>query len=257
MSLERAQGPRDPLPTNQDRCEAPTTPLALASEIAGLQLWLCGLERKREEIEDLTEWLSPAERARSLSWGTDALRHRWIAGRTTLRLLLGRVLGVPPAVVDIRRGIRGRPELADANAGIDFNVSHTGDAALFGIARGLPRRSRIGVDIERRDRRVGVDRLARKFLTDNERSTLADLDLRGRRARFVHYWTCKEAMSKATGDGLRAPFGRIDVELRERPRLADGPPPYAPAEWTLHDAAAPEPWVATIAIWRAAPAVTP
>jgi phosphopantetheinyl transferase len=74
--------------------------------------------------------------------------------------------------------------------------------------------------------------------------------LRGRRERFVRYWTCKEAMSKATGDGLIAPFGRLDVALSENPRLIDGPPPYTPAHWALHSAAVPAAWVATIAIWR-------
>ena len=98
--------------------------------------------------------------------------------------------------------------------GIDFNVSHTRDVALLAIARDLPPGTRIGVDIERADREVGVDRLARKFLTARERQSLAHLALAERRTRFVHYWTCKEAMSKATGDGLAAPFGRIDVELR-------------------------------------------
>jgi 4'-phosphopantetheinyl transferase len=215
-----------------------------------LSLWICALARTRAEIDELALWLSPAERARSLRFGTEALRHRWIAGRTTLRLLLGRALGVAPDAVEIRRGVRGRPELADPNAGIDFNVSHTGDAALVGIARGLSLRTRIGVDIERVDREVGVDRLARKFLTANERATLAQLDLTGRRERFLRYWTCKEAMSKATGDGLIAPFGRLDVSEPDDPRLADGPPPYLPEQWTLRAVAVPATWFATVAVWQ-------
>ena len=223
----------------------------LAFDHAAIKLWLGVLARTRAEIDELAELLSPAERARAQRFGTEALRERWIAGRTTLRLLLGNVLGISPAAVEIRRGIRGRPELADRQAGIDFNVSHTGDAALIGIARGLPPRTRIGVDIERRDRDVGVDRLARKFLTANERATLTGLDLRGRRERFLRYWTCKEAMSKATGDGLTAPFGRLEVAPPDAPRLVDGPPPYLPEQWTLHAVAVPVPWVATVAIWHA------
>ena len=198
----------------------------------------------------MSGWLSAAERARALRFGTDALRERWIAGRATLRMLLGHTLGIAPAAVDIRRGVRGRPELGDPGAGIDFNVSHTRGVAFIGIARGASGSMRIGVDIERVDREVGVDRLARKFLTAAERTSLADLDLRGRRERFLRYWTCKEAMSKATGDGLIAPFGRLDVALSESLRLVAGPPPYVPARWTLHDAMAPATWLATIAIWR-------
>ena len=231
--------------------QSASSPRSIAFDYPGIELWLATLARTSAEIEELARWLSAAERARASRFGTEALRERWIAGRTTLRLLLGNVLGIPPAAVEIRRGVRGRPELADASAGVDFNVSHTGDAALVAIARGLPPRTRIGIDIERRDREVGVDRLARKFLSANERATLTDLDLRGRRERFLRYWTCKEAMSKATGDGLIAPFGRLEVVQPDNPRLAAGPPPYLPARWTLHAAGVPATWFATVAIWRA------
>ncbi len=234
----------------ENRLWAPGEPLKLAAGAPGVETWLVGLESARAELDDPSACLSIAERARAQRFGTDELRRRWIAGRATLRLLLGDALGIAPSAVEIRRGVRGRPELADAGAGIDFNVSHTGGVALIGIAKGLPAETRIGVDIERLDREVGVDRLARKFLTATERASLADLDLRQRQERFVRYWTCKEAMSKATGDGLIAPFGRLDVELSEAPRLVDGPAPYLPSQWTLHRVAVPAAWAATIAIWR-------
>ena len=115
-----------------------------------------------------------------------------------------------------------------------------------------PGDARIGVDIEHRDREVGADRLARKFLTPREQATLAGLVPDLRRQRFLRHWTCKEAMSKATGDGLAAPFRRLDVELADPPRLLDGPPPYLPDRWSLRHADLPAEWLATVAIWRGA-----
>lgn len=168
-----------------------------------------------------------------------------------LRRLLGEALGIAPSAVEIRRGVRGRPELADAGAGIDFNVSHTGGVALIGIAKGLPAETRIGVDIERIDREVGVDRLARKFLTATERASLADLDLRQRQERFVRYWTCKEAMSKATGDGISAPFDEIGIDRPGRLVVVEGGGPYDPARWTLHPVDVAHELLATVAIWSA------
>jgi len=57
-------------------------------------------------------------------------------------------------------------------------------------------------------------------------------------------------MSKATGDGLIAPFGHLEVSHPDRPRLVGGPPPYLPDRWTLHSVAVPPTWFASVAIWR-------
>ncbi|MET0682684.1 MAG: 4'-phosphopantetheinyl transferase superfamily protein [Casimicrobiaceae bacterium] len=230
-----------------------TAPRELPPLASGVTLWWCELERTAEDLAGIAALLSPAELARAARFGTTALRERWIAGRGALRVVLGRTLGIDAADVALRRGVRGRPELADDLARVDFNVSHTRGVALVAIARDLPRRTRVGVDIEHRDREVGADQLARKFLTPGEQATLADLPPALGRQRFLRYWTCKEAMSKATGDGLIAPFRQLDVDLANPPRLRAGPPPYLPGDWSLHFADVPAAWLATVAIWRASP----
>jgi 4'-phosphopantetheinyl transferase len=232
------------------RAPIPTAPEELAAVAPGVTLWWCGIEHNAEEVAGIAAVLSPSESARAARFGTDALRRRWIAGRATLRMLLGRTLGIEAADVAIGRGVRGRPALAGPGSRIDFNVSHTRGVALIAIARDLPEGARVGVDIEHIDREVGADRLARKFLTLREQATLADLAPDLRRQRFLRHWTCKEAMSKATGDGLAAPFRRLDVELSDPPRLLDGPPPYLPDCWSLRHADVPQDWLATVAIWR-------
>ena len=221
----------------------------LSPVVPRVTLWWCDPERTSDELAIIAATLSPAETSRAARFGTDALRNRWMAGRAALREVLGRTLGIAPAAVDIRRGVRGRPELADSGARIDFNVSHTRGVALIAVARGLPPTTRIGVDVEHAARVVGVDMLQKKFLAPRERQAIANLPIDDRRRRFLRYWTCKEAMSKATGDGIIAPFGRIEVELGSPPRLASGPPPYVPDDWSLVDAAVAPEWFATVAIW--------
>ncbi len=236
-----------------ERDRIPAAPEELAAIVPGVTLWWCGIERSPEDVARAAAVLSAAESARAARFGTDALRQRWIAGRAALRMVLGHTLGIDAADVPIRRGVRGRPELVDPGRGIDFNVSHTRGVALIAIARGLPDGTRVGVDIEHADRAVGADRLAPKFLTLREQATLAALGPVERRQRFLRHWTCKEAMSKATGDGIAAPFRRLDVEIADSPRLRDGPPPYLPERWSLHDAGMPLEWLATVALWRGAP----
>jgi 4'-phosphopantetheinyl transferase len=226
-----------------------TQAIALPAPDPAIALWLCKLDRSSEESMVLARSLSPLEIARADRFGTPALRARWIAGRASLRQLLGAALGIDPAAVVLQRGTRGRPELA-AEYAIDFNVSHTDDVAIIGIATGLEPGARIGVDIEREDRSVNADGLARKFMTGQERAGMASLDDAGRRRRFLQLWTCKEAMSKATGDALSAPFREIDVAVNQGLRLRAGPAPYLADHWRLVSAAVPEGLIATIAIWR-------
>jgi 4'-phosphopantetheinyl transferase len=219
-------------------------PVALASSFADVALWWAPLAASDGEIARVSSWLAPAERARAARFGREALSQRYIAGRALLRWLLGRTLGLPPHAVPIVRGARGRPQL-EHDAGLDFNVSHTQGVALIGIAHGR----RIGVDIERADRVVRADGLARKFLTAAEQATLAPLPAAERRARFLRYWTCKEAMSKATGDGLSAPFRRLEVRLTDAIELVWGPDPYEPARWHLASVDVPAGLLATVALW--------
>jgi 4'-phosphopantetheinyl transferase len=224
---------------------------ALPAVVPGITLWWTDLAHDASDVSEVEGWLSAAEQARAGRFGTDLLRRKYVAGRATLRRVLGGTLGVEPAAVAIRRGPRGRPELDRASPSIDFNISHTDGGALIGVAqRGTNEQLRIGVDVEREDRLVGADRLARKFLSPAEQAFLRGLDADARRVRFLRYWTCKEAMSKATGDGISAPFARLTVDLGAEPRLVAGPEPYEPAAWRLHAPIAPAGFLAAVALWR-------
>jgi 4'-phosphopantetheinyl transferase len=108
----------------------------------------------------------------------------------------------------------------------------------------------VGVDVELAARAINTDGLARRCLTAAERQGLSALDADAARRRVLRLWTCKEAMSKATGDALSAPFASIDVDLRDGPRLRGGPGKYRPGAWSLHPARVPDDYIATIALWR-------
>ena len=239
-----------PPPGNLDTPAAPGIAVALPPIAAGVSLWWLALDRPEREVAELARTLSSEEAARARRFGTELLRLRWIVGRATLRALLGGVLGVAPSAVALARGRRGRPELRDAS--LDFNVSHTCGMALIGIADRRHVGMRIGVDVEHSQRNVNADGLSRKFLSDREREGLAPLAADARRRGFLRLWTCKEAMSKATGDALAAPFRHLDVSLDGGLALVSGPPPYRPADWTLHALDMPDGFLATVAIWQPA-----
>ena len=243
MSLDE-----NPTSGNADHRDFALT-VPLPAPVESVALWWCGLVAPPAQMQVLESWLSQAEIARADRFGMPELRDRYVVGRASLRSILGEALGMAAREVPIVRGERGRPQLGMISA-LDFNVSHTAGVALIGITRG----ARIGVDVERLDRMINVPGIARKFLTGAERRAIADLDPDSARQRVLSLWTCKEAMSKATGDALSAPFGALDVALdagpRRAPRLCAGPAPYEPERWALHRAAVPEDYVATVALWQ-------
>lgn len=225
-------------------------PSRLADPAPGVQAWRCELRRDEADAAALTTLLAPAELARAARYGRADLRLRYIIGRATLRTILGGCLDVAPQEVAIVRGRRGRPELAAHHAtDLDFNVSHTRATALFAITHA----QRIGVDIEHAERALNVAGVARKFMTPQEQATLHALDDDTRRRHLLLLWTCKEAMSKATGDALAAPFRDLDVRATGQRELVAGPPPYEPAHWQLHAVDVGDGFLATVALWAPPP----
>ncbi len=218
----------------------------LAEPAPGIEAWTCAIAREPAEAAALATLLSPAETLRMARFGRDDLRLRYAVGRATLRALLASALGVTARDVEIVRGHRGRPQLATTQrSDLDFNVSHTRATALFALARAR----RIGVDIEHGERTLNVEGVSRKFMTAREQARLATLDADARRRELLLLWTCKEAMSKATGDALTAPFRALDVDTVGTRTLVAGPAPYTPARWTLHPVDVGGGFLATAAVW--------
>jgi 4'-phosphopantetheinyl transferase len=220
--------------------------VTLAAPALGVRLWHCDLGDDTR-LSAYFAMLSEAERMRAARFGQRALRDRYVLGRGALRTILGDLLDLPPAAVPIVGGPRGRPQLREGD--IDFNVSHTGTTALVATLRG----ARIGVDVEARARPINSAGIARKFLGSGERSRLPQGDPEATRRRILKLWTCKEAMSKATGDALAAPFASIDVDVSGGLQVVGGPGDYAAEQWSLHSANAGPDHLATVAVWRPPP----
>ena len=178
--------------------------------------------------------LSPAELARAARFGTDALRQRWMAGRGALRMVLGARSASTRPTSRIVRGVRGRPELADVTARIDFNVSHTRDVALMAIARDLPaeraRRCR-----HRAPRPRGRRRSARAEIPHGaEQATLAELAPRSAAAALPALLDVQG--SDEQGDRRRS--HRAVSAARRRPRRSAPPSRRAAALLTARLVAA-------------------
>jgi 4'-phosphopantetheinyl transferase len=208
--------------------------------------------------EGLTGLLDDAERARH-----DELRHaadqaRFRAAHALARLVAARALGRPPDRIDVTAvcrgcaGPHGRPFVTHEGGTLRLSISHSGGYAVVALTV----RDEVGVDVERIALRGA--QMPVTALSGPERLALGALPLAARPAGFIRYWTRKEAVLKATGDGLTVAPSRLTVTAPdEPPRLLDWidrPPPHPPV--FLADLPAPAGYLGSLATLGRRPRIT-
>ncbi len=143
--------------------------------------------------------LSAEERERTARFAFEADRRLFIARRAALRHVLCRYAGGSPRDIRLTCDAQGKPRL-DGTSSIDlrFNVTHSAGRCLIAVSPGR----RIGVDLESCTRAGPVDEVAEAALSAQELAAWRALPADFRPAAFLRAWTCKEALLKATGQGL-------------------------------------------------------
>lgn len=154
-----------------------------------------------------------------------------------LRDVLSRYVAAAPAALRFAREARGRPYLVGEGMP-DFNLSDTTGGTVIAVAA----RARIGVDLERLDRRLPHRRLAQRYFSASECEGLAALAEEDARAAFLRLWTAKESSCKSTGTGI---YGQLDRwrfdPLATAPTLRGLPDDAAPASRWHHQRLEPAP----------------
>ncbi|HWV38890.1 MAG TPA: 4'-phosphopantetheinyl transferase superfamily protein [Vulgatibacter sp.] len=186
--------------------------------------------------------LDEGERRRSAAFRAEIDRRRFRAGRVSLRLLLGRILGCSPVRVPLAEGPHGKPVLApDAGVRVGFNVSHSGDLVLVAIARNRE----LGVDVERHSG-VDIHSIASTVFSSREQAALLEMEPSAQADAFFRLWARKEAILKAEGGGFLLPTTTFSVTLaRDDARLLEG---MDPRRWWLRDLPVPEGYAAALAV---------
>jgi 4'-phosphopantetheinyl transferase len=197
------------------------------------------------------EVLDAGERIRYAGYRDAADRRRFLAGRALLRRVAAGYLGVLPQRVPLTAHCpdccrpHGRPALP--GSGIEVSIAHSGDRVAVAATRAGP----VGIDVEFIDPLMGVNDLIPRVLAPEERQ----FPSLGTPARFYRMWTRKEAVLKATGDGLRVPLSHVAVSAPDAsPRLIRLPGVRARAEdFVLTDLEVPTGYVAAAAVISSGP----
>lgn len=205
------------------------------------------LDADPAEVGALAQLLSPDERARARRFRADRYRDAYIVGRGRLRETLGLVVGCPPAAVRLVADLRGKPRLDGPVGGrVRFNVAHS--SALMLCAVTLDRD--VGVDVERMDERTEWEEIAARSFAATEREALGALPRTVQQSAFFACWTRKEAVIKATGEGLARPLDSflVSVEPGHAAVLSCDPALGSPASWFLASVPVPADYRAAVAV---------
>jgi 4'-phosphopantetheinyl transferase len=169
--------------------------------IGELDVTLWSIDSATIETEAALENFSAEEKSRAESYRFPADRRRYISSHMYLRRQLAARLGCAASQVEFGASVGGKPCLGGRWADAPWCFSLSRSAGLAAVA--ISHAREVGVDIEAVRPIPNIDDLAQRCMSDSElaeyRAGPPDRALGG----FFQLWTCKEAVLKAAGFGLR------------------------------------------------------
>ena len=212
----------------------------------------CGLALSSEElflgwttvVHDATD-LAPFEAAltaKELNVASRFRRHGdragYVLAHGLLRRLLAAFCAVPAQELRFRTGPFGKPLLE--SGALSFSISHCGSTAIVAISS--PEMT-VGIDIERVREIDDMETIVRRYFSPLEYAAWCAQPHSARQQAFFRLWTRKEAVLKATGEGLQRSLSSFTVSCDMPPELLAPAPPA----WSLHDLAEPAGYVGAVA----------
>jgi 4'-phosphopantetheinyl transferase len=213
--------------------------------------------------------LDDAEQRRAAAYRQAGDRDRFALGAALLRIAAGHILGAGAASIPVDRTCadcgqqHGRPMLP--GTGLHVSVAHSADLVAVALTRAGP----VGVDVE-------VD-AAGPAVLDKSGLDKSGLDAIGldaigldaiglacgptertqvrSRADFLTFWTRKEAVLKATGEGLRRPMTDLVVTPPGTPPALVAVAARQPPPCQLADIPCPDDYLGAAAVLTASQVV--
>lgn len=182
-----------------------------------IDIWTIPLDSPDHSVEEARAILSETERSQADRFKFPEIRRRFIMAHAGLRRVLALYIPVNPEVIKYELNAFGKPALAPypTPENIQFNLSHSGELALVGVARARP----VGVDVEGVKPLTGHMKIAGRYFSPDEVDVLKSMADSKSVEGFIQLWAGKEAFIKARGDGLSLPLDRFSLAaLIARPR---------------------------------------
>jgi len=179
-----------------------------------IQIWKASLNVDGGTLAGSYALLSGDEKMRADRLRIDAARRRFIGAHAILRRILGIILGQPPAEVILSAAPGGKPFLPEAplmsSKPIRFNLAHSLDWMLVSVSRDFE----TGIDLEFVDPEVEFEQISTHFFSAPDLAWLESRPADQKLAAFFRMWTCKEAVLKAEGSGIRLGLAEVQIDFK-------------------------------------------
>jgi 4'-phosphopantetheinyl transferase len=129
------------------------------------------------------------------------------SGAAAVRRFICAEVACAPHDLELAVDARGKPRIVAPRPEVAYSVSHTGSLTVVAVMR----TRFLGVDIERQRPLPELTELVAITLSPNERAFLDRAPEEAREARFLAFWTRKEACLKALGYGVTVDLTRMEV----------------------------------------------
>jgi len=184
----------------------------LTLKVNEIHVWHASIVIEREMESTCLSVLSQDEKVRADRFHFKKDRNVYIAARFILRFLLSQYLNRNPDALRFSYSAHGKPFLktrSSAEPKLEFNLSHSGEKALFAFCLDRP----LGIDLERLRKNTDILSLAKRFFSPGEYSDLISLPDKERLGAFFLCWVRKEAFIKAKERGLSLGLSKFEVSL--------------------------------------------
>lgn len=227
-----------------DTTRTPLLPWRPISRVPDLErdLHVWSIDLTLDPPEEHRSDLPPSILARAARFRFPLDRRRYLTSHSALRQILSAYVG-KVARREFELSELGKPSLPGNP--VQFNLSHAGDLAMVAVHHELP----VGIDVERVQRTSDLPELAQRYFAPEECREVLSLSPDAMPLGFYRCWTRKEAIIKATGEGLSRPLNSFAVSIEAEPdvrlrRIDRG----EPGCWTLHEVLSGTDYVAAVAV---------
>jgi len=179
-------------------------------------IWSVSLSQTFYTIAELRSLLTPEEQNRANRYKLAKHQQAFITSRAYLRIILSRYLHISPQDIEFQYSDKGKPYLPN-HPQLQFNLSHSQDLTLYALIKDR----NIGIDLEYLRDFPSAGEIAQRFFSPQEAEYINNCPLAIQSLAFFQGWTSKEAILKATGQGIADGLATTIVEVNphQEPRL--------------------------------------